>query len=129
MEWKQLQQYHRNPPTVGLGRDVITLLKYNQFIDYLNKFNISIYDYIYDKYFKHNFKLYTIDINKYPYKLKDYIHHYILWIRPSYYISEYIYSKIISHHFSNMSYIYFENNTNNKSIPEIQHIHIFYLQV
>ena len=77
-----------------------------------------------DKLFDKN-QPYNISKNLYPYHWKNCIH-YIMWINPRYvkfYNNDRI-MDIVYMRFKNYKIKIWENESNNRSIPEIKHIHI-----
>ena len=73
-------------------------------------------------------------INNYPYNVPRYIKHYVLWICPGLIMNNNtIYSAIKSNIFiefgTHLKFAYFKNIGENKSIMEIDHYHVFIMNI
>ena len=66
---------------------------------------------------------------KYPYKLEDSIEHYILWLNPIYEwendADEFV-SAILGEIMEGVSYGWFENEKEDRSVISIRHFHVFF---
>ena len=104
--------------------------KYDEFKKFITENKIDINDYIYKKYLgeiKINFTE-----NNFPYDIEENCQHYVIWFDSKYYSElklkdseEKIIEKIVRTKFKDNQYIYFENVSNNKSVPNIVHYHVF----
>ena len=73
-------------------------------------------------------------INNFPYNIPQYIKHYVLWICPGLTMNNNtIYSAIKSNIFiefgTHLKFAYFKNIDKNKSIMEIDHYHVFIMNI
>ncbi len=113
---KILKQYsNKNPPTSALGRNEIIQKKYDEFKNnqnltenFLKKIKIQIKE---NNYYLHE--------NDFPYNVDNNIKHLLLW-----YVDDNIINDILLN-LKNKLITYWINNNDNKSIQEINHIHIF----
>jgi len=66
---------------------------------------------------------------KYPYKLQDKIEHYILWLNPIYEwgndADEFV-NAILGQIMDDVSYGWFENEKEDRSVISIRHFHVFF---
>jgi hypothetical protein len=115
MYWNQLIKFHRNPPKIQLGRSPITQQKYDIFLS--EKENIKKLE---KRLFKH--KAWIILPNEFPYHFEDNTKCYVLWSQLPFNYDGIDY--IIKNYTDFQDYIYFINERNNKSIPNIYHVHI-----
>jgi len=125
MEWNQLKFYHRNPPSVTLGRTPDVLCSYDIYTEYLKSINRSVTQDVICKYLNHD-QPFSIALNQFPYDLATNIHHFVVWINPNYsdiitedYIESYLHNYLIN------DYVLFENLNNVKSIKQIRHYQLF----
>ena len=94
--------------------------KYNMFKSNATYFKTDISSKLFSKY-----QPYSIRKNNFPYFWED-AEHYVIWINPTYeklYNNEKI-IKIINYHFFNNKIKFWENQANNRSVPNIKHLHI-----
>ena len=131
MDWSSIQKFHLNPPTISLPRQKCVLQEYETNMKKIKQ-ETTIVDYLFKKYLSGTQQLVLVP-NEYPYYCQDGIIHYLLWVHPSFkvYNNEQI-KCIISFRLYDLkikyqNFIFFENNLNNKSIPEIKHYHVFIL--
>lgn len=124
--WDFIKQFHKKSPLINIKRKKQMEEKYILHKKNLKDKNINIEDYLQNSLFKNNFK-YILTENDFPYNLKNGIEHKLLWINPNYnnLFNDELITKIISMRMRGKTYIYFENNDNNKSIKSIKHYHIF----
>ena len=73
--------------------------------------------------------------NNFPYFVENGINHFIFWIRPDYEcnhdpdsIRRYISMYVISRFQRPLEFCFFRNSMENKSVPEIEHYHVFIKQ-
>ena len=135
--WKDLINYHLNPPKKKILRTSNIERKYIDFKIELNKNNISITDYIKNNFFKDNEEFVFLK-NNFPYNLENDILHYVLWFNNNFtnnnnfpkdlnFCNDYILEciKKCFTDFENFYFIFFENNVNNRSIGSYRHVQIF----
>ena len=84
--------------------------------------NIEQYAHI---YYVDTFAPYIIHKNRYPYRLKDNIRHYILWCSPKSVITRMTALKIAQMRFPNRRIIVQQNDIKKRSIKSLKHYHIF----
>ena len=73
---------------------------------------------------------YVFKPNNFPYAVDDNIIHYVLWIRPGLIINGTLLNTVIFRHIKlifkpNPKYSFIKNSVSNKSIPQIEHYHVF----
>ena len=92
-----------------------TIEKYKKFKERIKSENISICEYITKKYLAD--KLYSFNINAYPYNIGNNMKHYVLWISPIFKskINDKMLCKIITDKMKELGYneyfcIFFENH-------------------
>lgn len=139
LSWNYLLKFNQSPPEETFPRSETIIKAYQQHkTNVISKYN-NISQYITCKYFSKTnaSKLFRLVPNDFPYLLEDNIKHLVCWFNPILFpynspdlntIPEQI--KIIMKLYnSNLTlgkeWIYFENNTSARSVPEIRHIHIF----
>ena len=125
LTWKFLQSFDFEKNALPNFRSQQTLDNYQIFKK--NTKNVS--EYINEKYLKN--KNFCIEKNDFPYITESNVEHYVIWINKSFeiYISKSflqntIYQKMKDLHFH--EYIYFENHSSVKTIPDILHYQIFF---
>tara|TARA_B110001469_G_C9424184_1_gene216055 strand:+ start:224 stop:589 length:366 start_codon:yes stop_codon:yes gene_type:complete len=113
MDWNFIKQFHLNPPTIVLKRNLIIEEQYKS--DFKKNYEHDLYNIIFGKVETN----WVLTPNKYPYDFKDKTQHYLIWFKGDvdYDLLEYILSDI--------QCAYFENIESNKSIKSIRHIHLF----
>ena len=106
-----------------------TIEKYKIFKLKLNESNISIEDHIKNKYIGD--KLYSFDLNAFPYNVDENMVHYVLWINPFYrnkitdkLLCELLVNKMIELGYD--EYFCFENHIKAKSVSDILHYQVFF---
>ena len=139
LSWSYLKKYHTNPPTIIFPRKDEVLEKYTIFKTKLINKNLSTKDYIQNNYFKKK-ENYIFIKNNFPYELEDNILHFVLWFHTKFTNNssnnfpndlnnhEIFIKKCIKEsfkEFDNYEYIFFENNLNCRSIPDIRHVQVF----
>lgn len=117
MDWKFISKFHKSPPTIKLLRNPDVQRTYSKHISKSD-------DYVKDLY-KRIFvdgKDTVLVKNKYPYDFVDKTQHYIYWTK-----TDIDYNKL-EERLNSMDneYVYFENLRENKSIEEINHVHVFF---
>jgi len=115
MDWNYISQFHKNPPNIRLYREETIQHKYDknrQSSDY----SIGLFNRIFDS----NQET-VLTINEYPYHFIDNTQHYIYWTQGTI-----DYNKL-EEELKDLGkeYIYFENLKGNKSIKNINHVHVF----
>lgn len=138
LRWKDICQYDKCPPKVGLNRTIEIEEKYEKHKECLSASNIKIDEYINKKYFsgQNENKMFHFVCNTFPYNCTENIKHYLIWVNPKYnkfFPDSLNYSKFdplvkkeVSHTFDDKSeFIFFENIMELKSVKSIRHIHIF----
>lgn len=128
MTWTYVKTFHLNPPKTTLPRQECVIGRYNKNMKII-KATKTIQQHLMEKYFSDSETIVLVP-NEYPYFTVSDVSHYLLWIHPSVKVStsakirEIIDTKI-QETVECKEYIYFENNLDNKSIPDIRHFHIF----
>jgi len=123
ISWKDLKQFHFNPPNILIPRKEKVQKKYDT---HKKKIGMLIDKYILNTIL-HNLK-YKITINLFPYDLEKNISHYILWISPNHKLSKNEVESIIKNYFVHKKFICYKNKIEARSIKTIVHYHIFILQ-
>ena len=128
--WEKLLTHHRNPPDMPIFRNEKVQKEYDEFKKFIVENNIDINEYIYKK-FLGELKMNFIE-NTFPYDVEDNCKHFVIWFDTKYYANlklkedeEIIIDKIVRNKFKDNQYVYFENVSNNKSVPDIKHFHVF----
>ena len=139
LSWDYLLNFNQSPPDETFPRSVKVIQDYQQHkTNVISKYN-NISEYITQTYFNKSnaAKFFRLVPNDFPYLLEDGIKHLVCWFNP--FIFPYdtpdlntipdqiniimkLYNKDL---ILGKNYIYFENNTNARSVPGIRHIHIF----
>jgi len=123
--WKQLKQYHKNPPKIPFPKGITIYNKYKNHIKNIN----NIYNFLLNNLFKNN-DFFIIKNADFPYYVSDYIIHKILWFNPKFYKNiniDYLFvDKILKKY---KKYIVFQNIFNNRSIKNITHFHFFIFNI
>lgn len=125
--WNMVLKWHKNPPTYMIGRTPKIELIYQNALLSRTREN-------YIHHIKTNImqsKNIYLAINNFPYYLEDEIQHYCLWINnPDIIIDDTliqlaIFDKLGKWLIPSIDVSWFINLAKNKSIPEIQHAHVF----
>ena len=124
-----LENWNFNKELPNEVRTKETIEKYNKFKQKIKKENISIGEFIKNKYLTD--KLYSFDINTFPYNIENNMKHYVLCISPIFKskVSDKILCRIITDKMEELGYneyFCFENHTNVKSVLEILHYQVFF---
>lgn len=130
LRWDDLKKYHLNPPYHPIPRHPEVQRLYDLYNLYNLKANL--------KFLIKNNNIgndsYIITYNNFPYYLEPDITHLVIWILPpseggeiSYNTSTFSFKDLedILHQNNIKEYIYFINYPENKSIKDIEHIHLF----
>ncbi len=147
INWDYLVSNHRNPSQEPTIRTQFVENKYIIFKFLLkNKFKMTNIEYIRQTIInseKNKLNRFILTDNAFSYNLEDGIRHLLLWVNPSHKDNKILYQNqvnlnkcdwLYNHIYNKLSqkyslkkyeYVYFENHKNNRSIPEIKHIHIF----
>ena len=134
ISWDILCKYHRCSPVERIGRNEETELEYQKHLNLLKQKNIPIEKHITDNILCNN-QVILVE-NTFPYWTTDDIRHYCIWWnycgKNKLNIDEYddYIHFLLEEKFNKQmkpleDYIYFENIAENKSIPQIFHIHVF----
>lgn len=126
LTWNILSEFNENnPPKQSLGRSKYIEDKYSIFRNEIVNEYGSVSNYLNKTLFTNN-EQFVLKQNDFPYNTSNNIKHYILWINPKYnlYIDDIILKEKLELFFKN-KYVFFRNNSDNKSIPSIEHYHIF----
>ena len=127
ISWETLKQFSVvNPPNVRLYRDEGIEKKYTLHRERIKENYESVAEYLIKKMFSDeacDTRMVFID-NTFPYNTDSNIKHMLVWINPKYSenIKE-VYS-FINENTSN-PFIYFKNQTQFKTILEVEHYHVF----
>jgi len=101
---------------------------YNTQLAYNNRSNDARNLFIYNIFTPNDIK-YSFIPNTYPYNIADDVIHYVLWINPDINTYDILLKMIISDHVKllnhSINFCFFKNSLSNKSIPEIEHYHVF----
>lgn len=113
----------------GEVRTKETIEKYNKFKEKIKSENISIGEFIKEKYLCD--RLYSFNLNTYPYNIENNMQHYVLWISPLFKnkINDKIICKLITDKMEELGYneyFCFENHIKAKSVLEILHYQVFF---
>ena len=133
----ELIKFDCNPPEHILYRYPEIQMNYDNHKKKLKQNGITPWENIIKSYFKSK-QNYCIIRNNFPYATSPGINHWCIWWRNisnlpnclhNQYGRNYI-NKLLQARFNKrlehgIDYIYFENKADNKSIPELRHIHIF----
>jgi len=147
INWDYLVSNHRNPSQEPTTRTQFIENKYIIFKFLLkNRFKMTNIEYIRKTIInseKNKLNRFILTDNAFSYNLEDGIRHLLLWVNPSHKDNKILYQNqvnlnkcdwLYNHIYNKLSqkyslkkyeYVYFENHKNNRSIPEIKHIHIF----
>lgn len=121
-----LENWNYPDPFPKNVRTELVLKKYNEFKTNLE---LKIEDYILEKYLKD--KMFSIDLNAFPYNVNDGMSHYVLWINPIF-EKKITNKKIIEIIINKMKelncneFFCFENNKLAKSVDGILHYQVFF---
>ena len=118
--------------SIGLPKEVRTketIEKYNKFKEKIKTENISIGEFIKNKYLTD--KLYSFNPNTFPYIIENNMLHYVLWISPLFKkkINDKIICKLIMDKMRELGYneyFCFENHITSKSVLDILHYQVFF---
>jgi len=137
INWSYISQFHLNPPKSSncLHRSIETQNAYDLHKQYLESINITISEYILSRYFISEDIIqqgWIIVRNDFPLNLEPNIIQLLLWIYPNKSfcdneIYEIIHDYINNNLFRTLDWIYFRNIPKFRSVPEIEHYHIFIL--
>ena len=116
MDWNFIKQFHRNPPTIVLKRD---LMIEEQYQSDLKKKSKNYEDHLYNRIFGKVERNWELTPNEYPYDFTDKTEHYLIWFKGD------VDYHLLESSFINVECAYFENLDSNKSIKSIRHIHLF----
>lgn len=96
--------------------------------EYANK-NINYDEIVKQEIFGDSSTSFVFQPCKYPYKLEDSIEHYILWLNPIYEwgndADEFV-NAILGEIMEGVSYGWFENEKEDRSVISIRHFHVFF---
>ncbi len=134
-----LIKFDCNPPNHTLYRYPEIQMKYDNHKIKLKQNGTTPWENIITSYFSNN-QNYCIIRNNFPYATSPGINHWCIWWKnignlPQCLYNEYsrnYVNKLLRTRFNEslkqgVDYIYFENSPDNKSIPELRHIHVFSL--
>ena len=119
--WKELSFNSFDPKTVRKLQDEHEY----QFHKELAKEMIGSIEKYAEVYYVDPFSPYIIHKNRYSYRVKDGIRHYILWCSPKSYISCMTARKIAQTRFPGCNLIVRQNKPSLRTIKTIKHYHIF----
>jgi hypothetical protein len=124
-----LEKWNFSIELPGEVRTKETIEKYNKFKEKIKSENISIGEFIKNKYLTD--KLYSFNLNTYPYNIENNMQHYVLWISPLFKkkINDKMICKLITDKMEELGYneyFCFENHIKAKSILEILHYQVFF---
>lgn len=116
MDWKFISKFHKSPPTMKLSRkpDVqSSYLKNMKKSNYVND--------LYKRIFVGGIDNVLVK-NTYPYYFVDDTQHYVYWSK-----ADINYDRMNEElRRVGKEYIYFENEIENKSVKDINHVHVFF---
>lgn len=123
--WADLQRKSSYELREAASRSTEVEEVYRKHREDLEKKGLTLCEYIDKKLFSEE-AFYVFVPNDYPYFLEEDMEHWILWINPSFAKpSKNKISKILEEELGEKDFLTFENAEENKSIPEIEHIHVF----
>ena len=111
MEWKDIQAFHKNPPSIQLHRKNDVQQAYEKYKVDENELKKRLFS---------KDQVWVITKNKFPYHFIDSTKHYVIWFRNR---INYKLIDFLLRDYDNV--VYFENKHENKSIKGILHVHIF----
>ena len=127
MNWDTVKKFHLNPPKIQLPREDSVIQRYKENMSII-KMTHTIPEYIMEKYFSTGKKV-ILTANDYPYFTTSNVVHYLLWIHPSVVVDNGSIKELIIDKMplslDCQEFIYFENDSHNKSILDIRHFHVF----
>lgn len=122
MNWQQLKQYHLNPPTHALARKADVQKAYDRYRAIVDNVGLDVYN----RYLQH--MPMALSPSLFPYDLQPEIQHWIVWLRPHINLQRNLNSVSKELDCNGVNHIVFENSASHKSIPEVQHFHLFVQQ-
>tara|TARA_Y100000389_G_C17190488_1_gene378576 strand:- start:23 stop:496 length:474 start_codon:yes stop_codon:yes gene_type:complete len=144
LKWNIIHKFYRSPPVNPITRTKFTENKYKIFKFLIKKiFKTSNVEYIKNTIINPNISSrFILTNNDFEYNIDSNIKHLLLWVNPYHlenknlykleidmntvdYLEKLILIKLSSKFPKEFEFSYFENSPNNRSIPEIKHIHIF----
>ena len=132
--WEFLLEHLNN---LKYARHPSMIEKYNIFYKKIINKYYSLNNYILIKYFKYSSKIednkikslhnkknktFILTKNKFPYNFEKNLDHYILWSNIK--ISHKTIDYILNTKLKNKVFFWFENKIENKSIPDLYHVHV-----
>lgn len=138
--WKTLKTYHQKPPNSAFPRSDYVIQAYRKHKEGLDLVNKDVSEFVKDQYFSgiDASKVSCLSDNKFPYLLEEGIKHKVLWFNPRITTSKRFPSNLnTAHGFIDIclskklpdkdkyDIIYFENQSQCRSIPGVRHIQIF----
>jgi hypothetical protein len=116
MDWETISKFHKSPPTIKILRSPDVQRTY-----LINKSKSDYVKDLYERIFVGGIDDVLVK-NTYPYDFVDKTQHYVYWTK-----TDIDYNKMEGELDSiGKEYVYFENLRENKSIEEINHVHVFF---
>ena len=138
--WEVLKTYHQKPPNCAFPRSDTVIKAYRKHKEGLDLDNKDVSEFVKDQYFsgKEASRVSCLSNNKFPYLLEPGIQHKVLWFNPRITMSKQFPKNLnTAHGFIDVclskklpdkdkyDIIYFENQSQCRSIPGIRHIQVF----
>jgi len=124
MNFKELKQYDQSS-NATIGRKKEDQIKYGQYLAQCKITGNNIGDKL-KELFSNLYKdrSWIITKNKFPYDIDDQVVHLLIWLNPNKTPSEQEIRKYL-HQLVGDDYIMFKNTLDKKSIPSVDHFHLF----
>jgi len=138
--WEVLKTYHQKPPNCAFPRSDTVIKAYRKHKEGLDLDNKDVSEFVKDQYFsgEEASRVSCLSNNKFPYLLEPGIQHKVLWFNPRITMSKQFPKNLnTAHGFIDVclskklpdkdkyDIIYFENQSQCRSIPGIRHIQVF----
>lgn len=138
--WEVLKTYHQKPPNCAFPRSDTVIKAYKKHKEGLDLVNKDVSEFVKDQYFsgEEASRVSCLSNNKFPYLLEKGIQHKVLWFNPRITMSKQFPKNLnTAHGFIDIclskklpdkdkyDIIYFENQSQCRSIPGIRHIQVF----
>lgn len=138
--WDVLKTYHKNPPNCTFPRSDTVIKSYQKHKKGLDLVKKDVSEFVKDQYFSgiDASRVSWLSDNKFPYLLEPGIQHKVLWFNPRITMSKQFPCNLNTAHVfidvclskklldkDKYDIIYFENQSQCRSIPGIRHIQVF----
>jgi len=138
--WKTLKTYHQNPPNCAFPRSNFVIQSYRKHKEGLDLIKKDVSEFVKEQYFSgiDASRVSCLTDNKFPYLLEPGIQHKVLWFNPRITMSKQFPKNLnkapgfidvcLSKKLPDVEkydILYFENQSQCRSIPGIRHIQVF----